>query len=181
VRFDLNDYSVPHDRVRRTLVVVADMETVRVLDGNTVVAQHRRSWGRDQQLEDTQHVQQLVEAKRKARETRGLDRLAKAARSSQAFLKITGERAGNIGNTTAQLLRILDAVGASELEEALVEALERDTVHIGAVRQIIDRRRSARGLPPPVMIPVSRSKHASVVVTPHALSTYDDLNKSGES
>jgi transposase len=181
VRFDLNDYSVPHDRVRRTLVVVADMETVRVLDGNAVVAEHRRSWDRDQQLEDTQHVQQLVEAKRKARETRGLDRLAKAARSSQAFLKITGERAGNIGNTTSQLLRILDAVGASELEEALVEALERDTVHIGAVRQVIDRRRSARGLLPPVMIPVGRSKHASVVVTPHALSTYDALNKPGDS
>jgi hypothetical protein len=29
-RFDLNDYSVPHDRTRRTLTVLADIETVRI-------------------------------------------------------------------------------------------------------------------------------------------------------
>ena len=33
VRFDLNDYSVPHTRVRRTLEVLATLDTVRILDG----------------------------------------------------------------------------------------------------------------------------------------------------
>jgi ribosomal protein S27E len=33
VRFDLNDYSVPHTYVRRSLVVVASASEVRVLDG----------------------------------------------------------------------------------------------------------------------------------------------------
>ena len=32
-RFDLNDYSVPHTHVRRTLVVVATLDEVRILDG----------------------------------------------------------------------------------------------------------------------------------------------------
>jgi hypothetical protein len=72
---------------------------------------------------------------------------------------------------------LLDAVGPGELEEALVEALERDAVHVGAVRQITDRRRSERGLPPPVSIPVARGEHGDLVVTPHALSTYDALKK----
>src|SRR5262249_6632649 len=45
-RFDLNDYSVPHDRVSRTLVVLADLETVRIADGTTLVATHSRSWDR---------------------------------------------------------------------------------------------------------------------------------------
>ena len=66
---------------------------------------------------------------------------------------------------------------APELEEALVEALERNTVHTGAVRQIVDRRRSARGLPPPVSIPIARSQHADLVITPHPLATYDALKK----
>ncbi len=43
--FDSNDYSVPHTRVRRTLVVVADLRTVRILDGPEVVASHSRSYG----------------------------------------------------------------------------------------------------------------------------------------
>jgi transposase len=179
VRFDLNDYSVPHDRTQRTLVVYADLDEVRVADGNDVIATHARSWDRAQQIEQAEHLRRLVDEKRRAREHRGLDRLARAARSSQAFLRIVAERGGNVGNTTARLLVVLDAVGAGELEEAIVEALERDTIHVGAVRQIVDRRRSARGLPPPVSIPVTRGEHADLVVTPHALSTYDALKKEG--
>jgi hypothetical protein len=177
VRFDLNDYSVPHDRTQRTLVVFADLEEVRIADGNDVVATHPRSWDRGQQLEQADHLERLVDEKRRAREHRGLDRLARAARSSQAFLRIVAERGDNVGSTTARLLQILDTAGAAELEEGLVEALERDTIHVGAVRQIVDRRRSARGLPPPVSIPVTRGEHADLVVTPHALSTYDALKK----
>jgi transposase len=177
VRFDLNDYSVPHDRTQRTLVVFADLETVRIAEGNDVVATHARCWDRGQQLEQREHLEQLADEKRRAREHRGLDRLARAARTSQAFLRIVAERGHNVGSTTARLLQILNTAGAAELEEALVEALERDTVHVGAVRQIVDRRRSARGLPPPVSIPVTRGDHAELVVTPHALSTYDALKK----
>lgn len=177
VRFDLNDYSIPHDRTQRTLVVYADLDEMRVADGNDVIATHVRSWDRAQQIERPEHLERLVDEKRNAREHRGLDRLARAARSSQAFLRIIAERGENVGSTTARLLVVLDAVGAGELEEALVEALERDTIHVGAVRQIVDRRRSARGLPPPVSIPVTRGEHADLVVTPHALSTYDTLKK----
>ena len=177
VRFDLNDYSVPHDRTRRTLVVFADLDELRIVDGTDVVATHPRCWDRGQQIEQADHLQRLTDEKRRAREHRGLDRLARAARSSQAFLRLVAERGDNVGSTTARLLQILDSVGAAELEEALVEALERDTIHVGAVRQIVDRRRSARGLPPPVSIPVTRGEHAELVVTPHALSTYDALKK----
>jgi transposase len=176
-RFDLNDYSVPHDRVLRTLVVFADLETVRIADGNEVVATHPRCWDRGQQIEQAEHLDRLVLEKRRAREHRGFDRLAKAAPSSQAFLRILAQRGQNVGSTTARLIRILDGVGAAELEEALVEALEHDTIHVGAVRHIVDRRRSARGLPPPVSVPLARGHHADLVVTPHALATYDALKE----
>jgi transposase len=177
VRFDLNDYSVPHDRVRRTLVVFADLDTVRIADGNDVIAEHARCWDRGQQIEQTSHLEHLAEQKRRAREHRGLDRLARAARSSQAFLRIIAKRGENVGSTTARLLQLLDAVGAAELEEALIEVLEHDRIHIGAVRQVVDRRRSTRGLPPPVSVPVARGEHAGLVITPHSLSTYDSLKK----
>jgi transposase len=176
-RFDLNDYSVPHDRTLRTLVVLADLDIVRIADGNNVVATHARSWDRGQQIEDAAHLDRLVQQKKRARDHRGLDRLAKAAPSSQAFLRIVAEQGHNLGSTTSRLLQLLDAGGPVELEEALVEALERDTIHIGAIRQILDRRRSERGLPPPVSIPVTCGEHGDLVVTPHALVTYDILKK----
>lgn len=177
VRFDLNDYSVPHDRVKRTVTVLADLETVRITDGTELIASHARSWDRGQQLEIPAHLERLAAEKTRARQHRGLDRLAKAAPTSQAFLRLVGERGENLGSNTSRLLQLLDSAGAAELEEALVEVLERDTVHIGAVRQVLDRRRSARGLPPPVTIPLAPSEHRDLVVTPHALSSYDGVSK----
>jgi hypothetical protein len=179
-RFDLNDYSVPHDRTRRTLTVLADLETVRIVDSNEVLATHPRSWDRGTQVEVPEHLQRLVVEKKRAREHRGLDRLAKAVPSSQGFLRALDRRHENIGSNTSRLLRLLDSVGADALEDALVEVLEHDTIHIGAVRQVLDKRRSDRGLPPPVTIPLAPGEHRDLVITPHALSTYDALKK-GES
>ena len=36
------------------------------------------------------------------------------------------------------MLRLLDSVGADALEDALVEVLEHGTIHIGAVRQVLE-------------------------------------------
>lgn len=179
-RFDLNDYSVPHDRTRRTLVVLADEHRVRITDGAEVLATHVRCWDRDKQIEDKTHLERLVADKARARQHRGLDRLAKAAPASQAFLRLVAERKGNVGHSTARLLHLLDQAGAAELEEALVDAIEHDALHVGAVRQVLDRRRSERGLPPPVSLPLADEARRQIVVRPHALSTYD-LWKEGDS
>ena len=176
-RFDLNDYSIPHDRTQRSLTVLADLDTVRIVEKNELLATHIRSWDRGQQVEHPEHLARLVAEKKRAREHRGLDRLGKAAPSSKAFIRCLAERHQNIGSNTSRLLQLLDAAGADALEDALVEVLERDTIHIGAVRQVIDRQRSERGLPLPLTIPLAPNEHSDLVVTPHALATYDALKK----
>jgi hypothetical protein len=66
VRFDLNDYSIPPDAVRRPLTLVANAATVRLLDGATELAHHRRSYDRQQRIEDPAHIAALVQQKRQA-------------------------------------------------------------------------------------------------------------------
>jgi transposase len=178
VRFDLNDYSVPHDRVRRTLVVVASPETLRVLDGLTVVATHARSWDRGQQLEDPAHIKDLVDRKARARTSRGVDRLARAAPSARILLARAAERGGNLGNITSRLLAVLDAVPAAELEAAIAAAIARDAPSVGAVRQLLDRARADRGEPPAAISRfTSNPRAAAVVVRPHPLASYDHITK----
>src|SRR6202795_4551908 len=82
VRFDLNDYSVPHTFVRRVLTVLADPHEVRIADGAVVLACHRRSYDKGEQIEDPAHVQALTDKKHAARQHRGNDRLARAAPAS---------------------------------------------------------------------------------------------------
>jgi len=178
VRFDLNDYSVPFIHVRRSRVVVASLDTVRVLDGLTVIAEHARSWDRGQQIENPAHIEALVARKACARQARGLDRLIRAAPSARRLLDRAAERGGNLGNITSRLLVLLDVFSSSELEAAIASAISHDTPHVGAVRQILDRRRAEQGLPPPVVPRFStHARAASVVVKPHSLASYDHLRK----
>lgn len=174
VRFDGNDYSVPHTRVRRVVTVIADAGTVRVVDGLDEIARHPRSWSKGEQIEDQAHLAPLVEAKRHAREGRGMDRLGRACPASRLFLVAVAERGGNLGAHTIGLLKLLDAYGADELEFALGVVLENDAPHLHGVRQVLDRRRHAAGRPPPVPVALPDDPRVrGLVVTPHALEAYD--------
>jgi hypothetical protein len=46
VRFDLNDYSVPHRHVESELIAITSVDRVRIVEGATVVADHPRSYDR---------------------------------------------------------------------------------------------------------------------------------------
>jgi hypothetical protein len=176
VRFDNNDYSVPSDRVRRTLTAYATSTSVRVLDGLDVVATHARSWGKQQVIEDPAHVAALIAFKAKAAEARGLDRLAHAAPESRRLLQAMAERGGNLGAATSALLRLLDAYGAAATNAAITEALAAGRAHPQAVRQVLDRERQTLGLPPPIAVALpDRPAVRDVVVTPHRLDSYDSL------
>jgi len=176
VRFDLNDYSVPHTHVRRTLVVLASLERVRVTDGTAVLAEHARSWDRGQQIEDPAHVAALVQEKKHARHERGLNRLIRAAPSADTLLHLAADSGIHLGNLTSKLLAMLDAVPAAELEAAIAEAVASKIAQASAVQQILDRRRTERGQPPAVITHLTRDLRANqVVVRPHDLALYDQL------
>jgi transposase len=176
LRFDLNDYTVPFDRTRRTLVVLASETTVRIFDGTDLVAVHPRSWDKGKEVELPEHVQALVDYKRQARRGHAQDRLVRAVPAAEPFLVRAGERGHNLGALVAGLLRLLDAHGALDLERAVHEALDRDTPHLGSVRQVLDRNRAGRGLPPPVPVELPDDPRVrDLVVRPHNLDTYDVL------
>jgi hypothetical protein len=174
VRFDLNDYSVPHAHVRRTLCVVSDEHRVHILDGVQELVCHPRSWDRGAQIEDTAHVKALVDHKRGARAHRACDRLAQAAPAALLLLQRAGVRGHNLGSITAALMRLLDRYGARALQAAITEALERDVPHPNAVRLALERAREAAGRPPPIALVLPEHvARRDAPVRAHDLASYD--------
>ncbi len=180
-RFDLNDYSVPHTHVRRTLSVLADEKRVRILDGTQELACHTRSWDRGAQIEHAAHVSALVDHKRAARAHRACDRLAQAAPASAELLKRAGERGHNLGAITSALMRLLERYGAKALQPAIHEALARDVPHPNAVRLALERAREATGKPPPVALVLPEHvARRDAPVRAHELASYDRLENTDD-
>ena len=177
VRFDLNEYTVPHTHVQRTLTVLADPDRLRIVEGQAIVASHPRSYDKGEQIEDPAHLQALVDWKRQARRHRATDRLTQAAPASRTLLVRAAERGSNLGSITASLVQLLERYGASQLDAAIREALERDVPHPNAVRLALERRRDDLRQAPPVALTLPAHVRArDKTVRPHSLETYDQLN-----
>jgi transposase len=178
IRFDLNDYSIPHSHVGRKLLVEATLEQVNITDGFNVVAAHARSFDKGKQIESPEHIEQLVQEKKEASKHRGMNRLQHVAPSSVQFFKKAAERGHNMGRLTQILIWSLDLYGAAELEAALSEVLANGTIHSQSVQKVLEKRRRAQGLAPPVAVTFSCNTRANdLQVVPKSLDVYDKLLK----
>ena len=175
-RFDLNDYSIPHTHVRRTVTVLATLDTVRIFEGQVLLASHPRSFDRGAQLEAAAHLEALVAHKRAGRVQRAQDRLHHAAPTAQALFLCAATRGAHLGVLTRGLLALLDSYGANALDAAIAAALAEDTAHLGAVRHFIDAHAHARGQRPPiaVVLPDDPRLH-TITVRAQPLRAYEQL------
>ncbi len=180
VRFDWNDYSIPHEHVSRTLLVLATLGTVRILEGTKLIATHPRSFDRGAQIELPEHIETLVAHKRAARTHRAQDRLHRAAPSAQALFLRAAERGAHLGVLTRGLLHLLDSHGAQALEAAIAAALAEEAAHLGAVRHFIDAHAQAAGLRPPIAVSLPKDPRLDrLSVRPQPLTDYDRLTQHG--
>lgn len=178
IRFDLNDYSIPHTLVRKPLTLIASETTVRIADGDRIVAHHVRSYDRLRVVEDPAHLQQLADQKRHAHELRGRDRLRTACAHADAFLGAVALRGGHLGGTTSRLLRLLDRFGAAPLDAAIVDAFGRGALSAQSVAHVLDQAQRAVGAPPPLEHPLPDDPRVRAMrITPHPLGRYDSLGE----
>ncbi len=176
LRFDGNDYSIPHTLIRRPLTLVASETEVRILDGVTEVARHPRRYGRGQRIEAEGHLAALTAAKRRAHDLRGRAHLRQVCPHADAFLDALARRGERLAPHTMALLRLLDQYDAGELDAALADAVARDALSAWAIAHRLDQRARARRTPPPVPVLVPADPRVrDLRVTPHRLTDYDGL------
>jgi transposase len=176
IRFDWNDYSVPHTQVNQSLVVRATLEQVSILDGATVIAQHARSYDKAQQIECPEHLRELAERKREARLQRGQDRLTQAIDCAKEFLSAAAAHGYALKSVTHQLTALLDDYGAHLLEKAMDEALSKTSPHPNSVRLVLQKLLDEQHEQPLATFALSTDKRITeMVVKTHPLNQYDAL------
>ncbi len=176
VRFDWNDYTIPHVLVRQPLTLVADETSVRVLDGSETVAKHVRSYDRGQRIEDPAHLDGLLAERRRAIPTKVQDRLRAAVPEIDRLYEMLAMRGENLGFNVARFSSLLSLYGVDDFREAVHEAAARETPRSSSVGNILERLRRARNAP--VVLPVRLPDDPRVRdlrVVSHNPATYDSL------
>jgi transposase len=142
VRFDANDYSVPTEFAHRRVTAVGTIDTVRIAVGESVVAVHRRSWGREGVFYDPVHYFALLERKPGA-----LDFAAPLVGWELPVCfgvlrrRLEAEFGGPGTRQFIKVLRLLERASLAELTRAVGRALELGTADADAVRLVLEHGR----------------------------------------
>lgn len=171
-RFDTNIYSVSPDHAEKTLTLVADDNTVRILDGQTVVGEHSRSWGHRQKIENPEHRAEIIRRKRGAAPSTGRDRIRAAAPGIDVLIERWVEAGRNVGNMVAQTGKLLDLYSKDVFEKAIRETIARGTHDPGEIGVLCEKHRRAAEQPVPIDVRL-RDDVPDRDVIPHDLEGYD--------
>lgn len=174
VHYDGNRYSVPAELVGCTLTLSASDRRVRLLDGQTTVAEHDRCWARKQRVDDPTHLDALAQSKRKAASSRGRDRVTSLLPIAQVWYRLLAKRALPMGPQTKKLLSLIEQYPLDEIDLAIEAAIERETLSADSIARLLEQTERARTEQP--AIPVRIPAHVrDVDVHHHNLGDYDDL------
>ena len=152
VRFDSNRYSVPHELARKTVIVRADPEHVRVFYLNEQVTCHDRCFERGQLICKDEHVLAAKTARRHQQKSdveEAFDRLGASAISFH--LKLLTRPVKPLIHLR-RLLKLALLYGRDEVLSALEQALEYETYDAEYVEAIMHQQRRQRDLPSPTEV-----------------------------
>ena len=175
LRYDLNDYSVPHEYVQRTLSVRASPCQVRLYDAQQLVATHRRHYGRAEQIEDPKHIEALRQYKGHSHHHSPQQRLYQQVPDSERFLQIAVERGQSLTRGLRHLHAWLDQYGAQALQQALQQTIAQSCYHTDGVLQTLEKQREQLSRPVPLGIRLPDKALDHPPLTTPSLQRYDQL------
>ncbi len=178
IRFDLNDYSIPHELVRKPLTLLASETELRILDGGTEVARHPRSYSKREVVEDAAHIRALELQKKQASELRGRDRLRATCEHAEAFIDALARRNEPLTSNTTRLIKLLDRYGPVTLDASIAGALDKGAIGAAAVAHLCDQAHRTAGRPPTMDLALSDDPRVqNTHVIPHDPASYDVLSE----
>lgn len=172
VRLATNRYSVPARYAGRTLTLVADDATVRVLDGTTEVARHARSHGRNQRVEDLSHRSELAVQRRAANAAPVRHHLLAEVPELGILFERWVARGRNVGALTGRTKKLRELYGVDIFREAVREMVAHETHDVGALALLCEQARRRRNQPVPLPLPLPAHVVDGDVQT-HDLAGYD--------
>ena len=170
VRFDYNKYSVAARALGRPVEVQAYADRVVIRQGDDIVAEHARRFGRDQTVYDAWHyVPVLIRKPGALRNGAPFKQLALPPALEQLRCRLRGSPDGD--RQMVQILTAASVDGLDALEVAAAEALANGVTSSDVVLNILARSRSA-----PMVPAMATPDHLRLTIEPAAdVGRYDQL------
>lgn len=159
VRLDTNRYSVPAEHASARVTVKAYPDRVLICRDEAVIARHRRSYDRRQDIEDPDHPKALLAQRRNAREQRLLMQFLALSPQAQAYYEGLESRRLNPRHHLRKILALAEIYGAESTARAIADGLAFHAFSCEYIAHLLEVR--ARSSPP--VSPLSLTRRADLL------------------
>ncbi len=179
VRVDGNRYSVPAAYAGRGLLLKLYPERLCLYDGEKLVTEHLRSYDRNQDFENPEHVRPVLERKRRADEQHLLKRFLALSPQAESYYRQLAERKFAWRLHLRKIVALADVYGPEKVARALADALYYHAFSSDYIANILEQRE--RRLPEPGPLHLTRKQDVLDLELPDPdLSVYDIEGQSAE-
>lgn len=172
VILDTNRYSVPHTHASRRLNLRRYPERIMVFDGETLVAQHPRSYDRHQDICDPAHEQRLLLERRHARDQKAMALFLRLGPAAPDYLARLQERRPNWRSHLHRIAALSEIHGGEKCRRALEDALHYQAFSAEYIGFLLDSRRRRDPEPGPLHVP-RRQDLLEIEIPEPDLSVYE--------
>lgn len=144
VRFDSNDYSVPHHLVGQQVLVRANMQAVKVFLGPKLVAEHRRSWDVGEPVTLPAHQEGLLQLKPRALAGLLPAGLRELGDVGENYLKLMRASTRSMHAELRRLIWLCEMFGASATATAMQEVMHSGHVGVEYVEHVLRHRQGLK-------------------------------------
>lgn len=176
-RYDLNDYSVPAKYVLSHLDVRATENCIEFFDGVEKVAEHSRSYGKHEIIENDEHISEILKMKKRAIQGSALRKILVLVPEAEYFLEILAKRGESISGATISLTKMIDLYGKELLAEAIQEVIVQESpklksLHFSLKRLFCENKLEFKNK---IQIQIKSEKFSNSFVRHHDTSHYDRI------
>ncbi len=177
VRYRGADYSVPTGHAHQPVVVKGFVEEVVVLAGASVIARHRRAYGKGALVLDPLHYLALIEEKPGALDQAAALQGWELPPAFAEMRRLLEARMGPRGKREyVQVLRLMEIAPMPAVSAAVAEAIRRGVIGFDAVKQLVVARIEGR---PPRLDPKAYPYLPSATVRATSAADYAALLSGG--
>lgn len=140
ISLDGNKYSVPAELAGKQLTLKAYCDRICIYYDHKLIAQHTRSYDRNQDYENPDHPKELLLQRHKAREQRLLTRFLTLSPKAQSYYQELEKRRMNPRHHIRQIVALSEMYGAEKVAGAIEDAFTFQAFSCEYIANILEQR-----------------------------------------
>ena len=140
VSFETNKYSVPAEYASDILKMKIYPKELLIYKDDKLIAKHERSFEKNQNFENPEHVKALLNQKRNAKDRKLMQHFIALSSGSEKYYKGIEQRMFNVKHHVRKIMALTDIYGADKVTSAIDDAIILQAYSSEYIANILEQR-----------------------------------------